>query len=71
MESSGWALIQYPLVRGWNSDTLRETPEECIELGMTMQGHREKAPICKPKKGDSGETKSVNNLILDFHPPER
>lgn len=34
--------------------------------GTTMRGHREKVPLCKPRRGASREAKPAETLILNF-----
>lgn len=41
-----------------------------VNTGKAMQGHREKAAICKPRGEALGRTKPDNTLTLDFQPLE-
>ena len=47
----------------------RDIKDACTERKDHVR-HREKAAICQPRDGASGETNPDGTWILDFQPPE-
>ena len=50
-------------------DQERQWTCECREI--IMWTHGKKVAICKPRREDSEETKTVLTLASDFQPPEQ